>query len=289
MRRWRLLALLVLAFRAVSGGFAVQGADAASGDAVPECLSSVTADIAAASERSPEAAKPQSPRAVLSPLHRLNVADLDLRQTLAQTQRFHIVDRFELPSSGVVVVLHSDGTVAADPAALDEILHARLRHHDAHASQSVQARIRCFKKTIVDERVFAGSVVNIYVPANPAMCIKNVRLVQRPAGTKWHRHCHWKGATPPVRFSGFLGEVRLSEYHMVIAPGITNWSNARPDSALAEIVRHEADHLWDWMMNVSPTDVAHNERRAVRGDAVIDRVYEAHGKALPSPFFYAGR
>lgn len=119
------------------------------------------------------------------------------------------------------------------------------------------------------------------------MCIKNLRLVVRPAGSEWERHCHWKGATPPVRISTILGgEVRLAEYHVVLAPGVSGWSNAEPSPVVSEILRHESDHLWDWMMGVSPLHLAANERRALRGDMIIHRVYRDLGKPLPNPFLY---
>lgn len=226
--------------------------------------------------------------AVPSPADRLKLNDLDARTTLSQLDRFRVIERFALPSSGVVVVVHSDGDVRPDVAAVDELFHARLRLHARHPHPLQRARMRCFKERIVDERAFAGSIVNLYVPSDPAMCIRNVRLVKRPPGSPWRDHCHWKGATPPVRLSGILGEVRLSEYHMVIAPGITGWTNAQPNPVVARILRHESDHLWDWMMNVSPLHVRANERRVVGGDSAVARHYRDHDMSLPNPFVYGG-
>lgn len=279
------IALLALAWGVVGGGFEARDALGRGWEASARCQPKTAPDTRAPDGRNRPALTPH-PQHVPSPMDGLNVRDLNIGHSLAQLRRFHVVDRFEVPTSGVTVVLRSDGRVEADVAAVDRILHARLRLHSAHADAAERARMRCFKEVIVDRRAFRGTIVNIYVPSDPRMCIKNLRLVTRPEGAAWGRHCHWKGATPPVRFSGLLGEVRLAEYHIVVAPGITGWSNTTPDATLAEILRHEADHLWDWMMDESPLNVLENERRARRGDMLIDRIGRDHGAPLPNPFFY---
>lgn len=279
------IALLGLAWGVLGGGFEPLDALGRGWEAGARCPRTAGTDTRASGSSGTRDARPRRQR-VPSPMDGFSLRDLNIAQSMAQLRSFDVVDRFDLPTSGITIVVRSDGPVKADPSAVDRILHARLRLHSAHQDAAERGRMRCFKQTIVDNQAFRGTIVNIYVPADPRMCIKNLRLVQRPDRSAWDRHCHWKGATPPTRFSGLLGEVRLTEYHIVVAPGITRWSNVEPDAALAEILRHEADHLWDWMMDESPLNVLENERRARRGDILVDRHARHAGAPLPNPFVY---
>ena len=221
------------------------------------------------------------------PARLLDVAGVDLVQTIRQLRTFKPRDRFTLPSSGVVAVIHSDGDVVASPAALDELLHAHLRHFDQHADPVLRARLACYARAILDDREFAGTTVNIYVPSTPRACVRNLRLVRRARGP-WATSCDWSGATPPVVFKSFLGEIRSKSFHLLVAPGVS--PNPRSTSAdharrVAEVLRHEADHLWDWMMGQSFDFVA-NEQRAQAGDALVQRRYRSEGLPWPVAFRY---
>lgn len=224
---------------------------------------------------------------VTAPTSRLDLRRVDLLATVRQARAFTPRARFELPSSGVVVVVHSDGEVAADVAAVDELMHAHMRLYRRHTDPVLRARMRCYAETVIGDRAFAGAVVNLYVPADPSACLRDLRLVSRPAGADWAEVCDFGGATPPTRMAGFLGELRHRQSHVLVAPGIARWSNARPDARLAEVLRHESDHLWDWAMG-QHVDVFPNERRAQLGDDIVGNEYRNRSAALPNPFLYGG-
>lgn len=213
-----------------------------------------------------------------------DLAAVDLGRTLRQLRSLKERDRFVMPSSDVEVVVHSDGDLLVHRAAVDEIMHAHLRHRDRHRDAAAAARMACYARTILQDKAFAGTVVNLYVPANPLLCLRDLRLVVRPAGGRWSEGCDWGGVTPPVAVEGWLGEVRLAEFHMIIAPGVADATTGR----VAQLLRHESDHLWDWMMGQAFHFTA-NERRALGGDALVRHAYAAHQQRWPVPFGYPRR
>lgn len=280
LRRFAAVAVTLLLLAACGGGTRTpRGAD---GRLPSRCKSFVKAAPAAKPQP-----RPDHPETWLgaygeetAPDTLLDVRRLDLATTVRQLHSFSERQRFTASSSGVVVVVHSNGDITVDPHAVDELLHAHLRHHDDHATAERRGRMRCYADAILNDREFAGTVVNLYVPADPRSCIRDLRLVQRRPG-RWGDSCDWSGVTPPVELAGFLGEIRSKEFHMLVAPGVAG--NGGP--GVARALRHESDHLWDWMMG-QEFDFVANERRAQAGDAVVSTVHKVQGHAWPAPFGY---
>lgn len=209
----------------------------------------------------------------------------DFRELMSASS---VISEIELPSTGLVVEVRSDGQLAIDPTALDELALAPLMLHHRFDDPRLSTLARCYERRIVHERELAGSRLRLFVPADPRTCFRAGRLTAAGDDPAVLR-CDASGITFPV----LPGSVRVlgvevarlrSEAMIVVATGADSAETA--PSIVALKLAHELVHHYDNAMGLLPwsSPLSHYEQRAYYIESRLRRWYDRPHRSLPLPF-----
>lgn len=211
----------------------------------------------------------------------------DFRELVAG---YTTVAAVELPSTGMIVDVRSDGPIQVDATALDALAIAPLMLHHRFDDPRLSSLAVCYERRIVHQRELAGSRLRVYVPSDPRACFRAGRLTADPVGdgVRW---CDASGITlpalsGPVRLFGMEVARLRTESSIIVAPGVANRRQAQPIVALE--LAHELVHHYDNVMGLPPwvSSLRHYEQRAYYIENRLREWYAAPDQELPLPIRY---
>lgn len=198
-----------------------------------------------------------------------------------------------LPTTGILVEVHSDGPVEVDPVAFDQLV-ATITGDHAGVAPDVAELLACYHESIVDARRLDARRLRLILPSDPIQCLPAALLRADDAPLLGSGDCGSTGVTLPAMTAslGFPGLELLALSTVptiVVAPGVDG-GHESPARAAALVLAHELVHYLDNQMGnlpeLSVRGMRRYERRAYWLEDVLDR-RDADGLVeLPHPIRY---
>lgn len=186
--------------------------------------------------------------------------------------------RVELPTSGIVVDVHSDGPVEVDTRELDRLAALPLLRYRELGDQRMRILWDCYRRRIIGDRELEGTHLRMFVTSDPSWCISGGTVGPRPGPGK----CVARGVSiPAVDVSVGRSQrplVRMfSPATVVLAPG--------GESHVASVLLHELVHVYDNAMGITPTveGLRPYEQRAYYVQGHFDAMWREADEAAPQP------
>ena len=149
-------------------------------------------------------------------------------------------------ASGIRVNLYSDkgnafDTSFIDTETLDQILHANLDTRVTFKHKQIDAAMKCISKRVLIDREFAGYDLNIYIPSDHSVCLKNLRKQRKLVDSEGF--CDSRAGTlAEVKYGIAPGRPLYEQGWIVVSPARVEFDGS--DTELAKILFHESAHFF---------------------------------------------
>lgn len=220
---------------------------------------------------------------------------VDLRAAVEDVRRmatrFVPVAEFELPSTGIVVSVLSDGPVEVDVEAFDRLWRLLFDDPDVFRDRRVATVQRCYLRRLVEERELAGHELRVVVPADPSTCFLGGRFV--PVGEDgFAASCDSAGVALPRLELGLrpfgLSVVDAASPATVLVTAAAVPGHPDPETRVAWLLLHELHHVVENAFGLTPWSgsLRHYEQRAYYVERELRRHLAERGVRPPLPIRY---